>query len=214
MANSLLDFVMSLVRDPDAAARFAENPDQAILDANLTNVTSADVSNLIPVVTESLGGNVPTVGDRGHRRHWQTMSGPVAPRRPRSTRSAIKCQFRPLTTCIRRSPTMSIRRIRCCTPGSTRSSTRACPVWSAPMTASLQFDQPVIDDLPVDRPAGPRRSERHHHRGRRHGFRPVGVSTSSSCSHRPPPRLRGRKRPRSFVFDPWSLPPPNDPLIP
>ncbi|MGZ5397169.1 MAG: Rv0340 family IniB-related protein [Mycobacterium sp.] len=65
MANSLLDFVMSLVRDPDAAARFAENPDQAIFDANLTNVTSADVSNLIPVVTESLGGNVPTVGGEG-----------------------------------------------------------------------------------------------------------------------------------------------------
>ncbi len=65
MANSLLDFVMSLVRDPDAAARFAENPDQAILDANLTNVTSADVSNLIPVVTESLGGNVPTVDGQG-----------------------------------------------------------------------------------------------------------------------------------------------------
>ena len=30
MANSLLDFVMSLVRDPDAAARYAENPEQAI----------------------------------------------------------------------------------------------------------------------------------------------------------------------------------------
>ena len=65
MANSLLDFVMSLVRDPDAAARYAENPDQAIIDANLTNVTSADVSNLIPVVTESLGGNVPAVGGEG-----------------------------------------------------------------------------------------------------------------------------------------------------
>ena len=65
MANSLLDFVMSLVRDPDAAARFAENPDQTILDANLTNVTSADVSNLIPVVTESLGAAVPSVGTDG-----------------------------------------------------------------------------------------------------------------------------------------------------
>ena len=65
MANSLLDFVMSLVRDPDAAARYAENPDQAIFDANLTNVTSADVSNLIPVVTESLGASVPTVGAEG-----------------------------------------------------------------------------------------------------------------------------------------------------
>jgi hypothetical protein len=57
MANSLLDFVMSLVRDPDAAARFAENPDQTLFDANLANVTSADVHNLIPVVTESLGAD-------------------------------------------------------------------------------------------------------------------------------------------------------------
>lgn len=65
MANSLLDFVMSLVRDPDAAARYAENPDQAISDAHLTNVTSADVSNLIPVVTESLGAAVPTTGIDG-----------------------------------------------------------------------------------------------------------------------------------------------------
>jgi hypothetical protein len=65
MANALLDFVMSLVRDPEAAARFAENPDQAIFDANLTDVTSADVSNLIPVVTESLGATVPTVGAEG-----------------------------------------------------------------------------------------------------------------------------------------------------
>jgi hypothetical protein len=65
MANSLLDFVMSLVRDPDAAARYAENPDQAILDANLTDVTSADVSALIPVVSESLSTSVPTAGTDG-----------------------------------------------------------------------------------------------------------------------------------------------------
>ena len=65
MANSLLDFVMSVVRDPDAAARFAANPDQAILDANLTNVTSADVNALIPVVSESmssLSDAVPVAG--------------------------------------------------------------------------------------------------------------------------------------------------------
>ncbi|AEV71971.1 hypothetical protein MycrhN_1352 [Mycolicibacterium rhodesiae NBB3] len=65
MANSLLDFVMSLVRDPDAAARFADDPDQAIFDANLTNVTSADVHNLIPVVTESLSSAAPTTGTDG-----------------------------------------------------------------------------------------------------------------------------------------------------
>ena len=54
MANSLLDFVMSLVRDPDAAAAYAADPAQAIADANLTDVTSVDVNNLIPVVSESL----------------------------------------------------------------------------------------------------------------------------------------------------------------
>jgi hypothetical protein len=65
MANELLDFVMSLVRDPDAAARYAENPDQTIHDANLVNVTSTDVSNLIPVVSESLSASVPTAGTDG-----------------------------------------------------------------------------------------------------------------------------------------------------
>lgn len=57
MANTLLDFVMSLVRDPDAAAHYAADPAQAIADANLTDVTSADVNNLIPVVTESLSAS-------------------------------------------------------------------------------------------------------------------------------------------------------------
>ena len=54
MANSLLDFVISLVRDPAAAARYAANPAQSIADAHLTDVTSADVNNLIPMVTDSL----------------------------------------------------------------------------------------------------------------------------------------------------------------
>ena len=54
MANTLLDFVMSLVRDPEAAARYAADPAQAIADANLPGVTSVDVDNLIPVVSESL----------------------------------------------------------------------------------------------------------------------------------------------------------------
>jgi hypothetical protein len=62
MANELLDFVMSLVRDPDAAARYAADPGQAIADAHLTDVTTADVNHLIPVVTESLSSAVPTGG--------------------------------------------------------------------------------------------------------------------------------------------------------
>ncbi|CAM4465130.1 hypothetical protein MB901379_00513 [Mycobacterium basiliense] len=54
MANSLLDFVIALVRDPEAAARYAADPAQAIADAHLANVTSADVNNLIPMVSDSL----------------------------------------------------------------------------------------------------------------------------------------------------------------
>lgn len=71
MANPLLDFVMSLVRDPDAAARYAADPSGAIHDADLVDVTSADVNALIPVVSESLSlgapvtGAEPLVGDAG-----------------------------------------------------------------------------------------------------------------------------------------------------
>jgi hypothetical protein len=62
VANSLLDFVMSLVRDPDAAAQYAADPAQAIADANLTDVTSVDVNHLIPVVAESMSTVMPSGG--------------------------------------------------------------------------------------------------------------------------------------------------------
>jgi hypothetical protein len=62
MANSLLDFVISLVRDPDAAARYAANPVQSIADAHLNDVTSADVNNLIPMVSDSLSMSGPAGG--------------------------------------------------------------------------------------------------------------------------------------------------------
>ena len=62
MANPLLDFVMSVVRDPDAAARYAADADKALLEANLTDVTSADVNALIPVVSESLSMAAPSTG--------------------------------------------------------------------------------------------------------------------------------------------------------
>ncbi|MUL64188.1 hypothetical protein BOO86_06910 [Mycobacterium sp. CBMA 234] len=68
MANPLLDFVMSVVRDPDVAAHYAADPAGTIADANLSGVTTADVAHLIPVVSESLAplashvGDVPTAG--------------------------------------------------------------------------------------------------------------------------------------------------------
>jgi hypothetical protein len=65
MANSLLDFVMSLVRDPDVAARYAADPAGAIADAHLSDVTSADVNNLIPMVSDSMSMAPPAIGGGG-----------------------------------------------------------------------------------------------------------------------------------------------------
>jgi hypothetical protein len=62
MANTLLDFVMSLVSDPDAAAAYAADPAQALADANLSGVTTADVQHLIPVVAESVSSAAPASG--------------------------------------------------------------------------------------------------------------------------------------------------------
>lgn len=62
MGNSLLDFVMGLVRDPGAAARYAVDPAGALADAQLTGVTIADVNNLIPVVADSLAAATPDFG--------------------------------------------------------------------------------------------------------------------------------------------------------
>jgi hypothetical protein len=62
MANELLDFVMALVRDPEAAAQYASDPAQAIAAANLADVTSADVNNLIPMVSDSLSMAAPAFG--------------------------------------------------------------------------------------------------------------------------------------------------------
>jgi len=80
MANELLDFVISLVRDPDAAARYAENPQQAITDAHLTDVTSVDVNHLIPVVSESLSMSAPAFGadNAGDANVWASGAATAA----------------------------------------------------------------------------------------------------------------------------------------
>ncbi|MCV7028454.1 Rv0340 family IniB-related protein [Mycobacterium sherrisii] len=83
MANSLLDFVISLVRDPDAAARYAVNPAKALADAHLTDVTSADVNNLIPVVTDSLsmgaaGGTAAGQPVAEHGNVWESGAAAAA----------------------------------------------------------------------------------------------------------------------------------------
>ncbi len=63
MGNALLDFVMALVRDPQAAARYAADPAGALSAAGLPGVTVTDVQNLIPVVTDSFATTTPSFGD-------------------------------------------------------------------------------------------------------------------------------------------------------
>ena len=63
MANTLLDFVMSLVRDPQAAAQYAADPAGVLSAAGLPGVTAADVQNLLPVVTDSLAMSTPSFGE-------------------------------------------------------------------------------------------------------------------------------------------------------
>lgn len=80
MANALLDFVMSLVRDPQAAARYAADPTQAIAEAHLTGVTSADVNQLIPMVSDSLSMSTPggTGGFTEHGNVWASGAATAA----------------------------------------------------------------------------------------------------------------------------------------
>lgn len=62
MGNSLLDFVMTLVRDPEAAARYAADPAGVLAEAQLHGVTTVDVNNLVPVVSDSLAMTTPGFG--------------------------------------------------------------------------------------------------------------------------------------------------------
>ena len=153
MANSLLDFVMSLVRDPDAAARFAENPDQAIFDANLTNVTSADVSNLIPAVTESLGAHVPTAGTDGivdmADNVWASGAATAAfdAFDDQVPVQAVDDVHSTITDYVD-SPDPALP------AGLDALGDAGVPGVVGAVDGSLQFDQPTIDDLPmIDLPA-------------------------------------------------------------
>lgn len=53
---------MSVVRDPEVAARYAADPAGTLADAHLPNVTSVDVNNLIPMVSDSLSMASPATG--------------------------------------------------------------------------------------------------------------------------------------------------------
>jgi hypothetical protein len=52
MTQSLLDFILNLLRDSDAKAAFLADPDRALADAGLSNVCSEDISDAMSYVTE------------------------------------------------------------------------------------------------------------------------------------------------------------------
>ena len=149
MANSLLDFVMSLVRDPEAAARYAENPDQAIHDANLIDVTSADVSNLIPVVSESLSTAVPTAGSDaviGDAAGNVWASGAATAAFDAFDDPAIAQVIDDAPTVL---PDLVDQPDAVLQPGLDALADAGVPGVVGADDPSLQFDAPVIDDLPI-----------------------------------------------------------------
>ncbi|MFN2479851.1 MAG: IniB N-terminal domain-containing protein [Pseudonocardiaceae bacterium] len=64
VTQSLLDFILNLMRNSDAKAAFVANPDRALADAGLSNVCSEDVSDAMSYVAEY--HPVAFVGDRSY----------------------------------------------------------------------------------------------------------------------------------------------------
>ena len=150
MANSLLDFVMSLVRDPDAAAAYAADPAQAIADANLTDVTSVDVNNLIPVVSESLSMAVPSTGadavvDDHASNVWASGAATAAfDAFDDHVPAAGVDEAHSMTVELVHEPDAGVQ------SGLDVLAHAGVPDVASVDDPSLQFDGPVIDDAPVD----------------------------------------------------------------
>jgi hypothetical protein len=148
MANELLDFVLSL-RDPDVAARYAENPDKTIADAGLTDVTSADVSNLIPVVSESVSTVVPTAGADGV---IGDMAGNIWASGAATAAFDAFDDHVPVQT-IDDAPSVVSDLVdvpdEALQPGLDVLADAGVPGVAGADDPSLQFDGPVIDDIPA-----------------------------------------------------------------
>jgi hypothetical protein len=150
MANELLDFVMSLVRDPDAAAAYAADPAQAIADADLTDVTSVDVNNLIPVVSESLSMAVPSTGTDGlvddqSGNVWASGAATAAfDAFDDHVPATVVDDVHSAAAQIVNEPDAGVQ------SGLDALADAGVPDVASVDDPSLQFDGPVIDDAPVD----------------------------------------------------------------
>lgn len=52
IADSLIEFILSLLRDPETAAEFDADPEAALASRGLSNVSAADVCAVAPIVAE------------------------------------------------------------------------------------------------------------------------------------------------------------------
>lgn len=52
VADALIEFILSLLRDPEAAAEFEEDPDGMLASRGLSSVSHADVCSVAPVLVE------------------------------------------------------------------------------------------------------------------------------------------------------------------
>src|SRR3712207_2966816 len=52
VASTLLDFILSLLKDPEAAQAFIDDPQGALEDAGLEDITSVDLDDIMPVVLD------------------------------------------------------------------------------------------------------------------------------------------------------------------
>jgi len=52
-ATSLLDFILNLLKDPQAQEQFRASPEQVLAANGLTGVSAADIRETLPLVTDN-----------------------------------------------------------------------------------------------------------------------------------------------------------------
>lgn len=80
MAQSLLEFILALLRDGDTKAAFAADPQKTLADAGLGEVCHEDVSDAMSYIAEY--HPVTFVGDHGYHAGPTNVPPPIAPDRP------------------------------------------------------------------------------------------------------------------------------------
>ncbi|MCK6211726.1 IniB N-terminal domain-containing protein [Georgenia sp. EYE_87] len=66
IANNLLEFLLSLLRDPEAAAAFRHDPEKALENAGLSDVCTEDVEAVLPVIFDYAPVRVDSSFDRDY----------------------------------------------------------------------------------------------------------------------------------------------------